>query len=305
MATLALLGTFVSKAATRSCCLRGVALACSLMAANAAPKEEEVVAKKSQPILQCSHCCTNFPELSWGLSKKTLMCQACIRTEAEQSLGVFTSDEQVALDKLAEVLDEKPLSYFKPGVQPARLSDWLFLGDLDEAIDLQLLQDRGITGVVNLVGWFQLASAIGVESSDDPVAMLASFYEGNDIAFCHREAKDDMTYDIIMNDWSAVKQTLQQWKQEGRKVLVNCKAGHNRSACMVVACLIACEGMSLVSAASHVSTLRGSILSNHSFRLQLVRFVLREGLPMGSGECDAEASNVVSQIKVDDASMGA
>lgn len=270
------------------------------------PKEEEVVSKKAQPILQCSQCCLNFPELSWGLSKNRLMCQACIRTEAEQSLGVISHEEQGVLDKLAEVLDEKLLSYFKPGPQPARLSDWLFLGDLEEAMDIQLLQDRGITGVINLVGWWQLASVIGAESSDDPIAMLDSFYQGNDIAFVARESLDNMTYDLVNNDWSAVKETLQQWKQEGRKVLVNCKAGHNRSACMVVCWLIACEGMDLLSAATHVSTLRGNILSNHSFRLQLVRLVLREGLPIGSGDCNASRSNLmVPQIKVDDACMGA
>lgn len=233
------------------------------------------------------------------------MCQSCIRTEAEQSLGVITRDEQRALDKLAEVLDSKPLSYFKPGEQPARLSDWLFLGDLDEAMDLQLLQDRGITGVVNLVGWWQLASAIGVESSDDPVEMLTSFYEGNKIAFCAREALDNMSYELVDNDWPAVKETLQQWKQERRKVLVNCKAGHNRSACMVVCWLIVCEGMDLLSAASHVSTLRGNILSNHSFRLQLVRLILQEGWPIGPENCDAKTADAVSETKVDDACMGA
>lgn len=196
------------------------------------------------------------------------MCQSCIRTEAEQSLGVITRGS-------------------------------------GEAMDLQLLQDRGITGVVNLVGWWQLASAIGVESSDDPVEMLTSFYEGNKIAFCAREALDNMTYELVDNDWPAVKETLQQWKQERRKVLVNCKAGHNRSACMVVCWLIACEGMDLLSAASHVSTLRGNILSNHSFRLQLVRLILQEGWPIGPENCDAKTADAVSETKVDDACMGA
>jgi len=234
-----------------------------------------------------------------------MMCQSCIRTEAEQSLGVISHEEQHVLDKLAEVLDAKPLSYFKPGQQPARLSDWLFLGDLEEAIDLQLLQDRGITGVINLVGWWQLASSIGNESEDDPIAMLASFYDHNDIAFCAREALDNMSYELVKHDWPAVRETLLQWKEEGRKVLVNCKAGHNRSACMVVCWLIAGEGMDLLSAASHVSTLRGSILSNHSFRLQLVRLARKEGWPLGLGDHGTKASEMDVQIAVDDVCMGA
>ena len=38
-----------------------------------------------------------------------------------------------------------------------------------------------------------------------------------------------------------------------------------------------CPGMSLLAAAEHVQRCRGTILSNHGFRLQLVRLALQLG----------------------------
>lgn len=214
-------------------------------------------------------------------------------------------EEQRALDELAKVLDAKTLRSSEPVQQLAQLSDGVFLSDVEEARDPKLLQDRGITAVINLVGWWELASSIGVESSlasfygstlaVDPIEELADFYEGNGIAFCASEVSDDMSYDTVKNEWLAVREVLQEWKQEGRKVLVNCKAGQNKSACMLVCWFMAGEGMDLLSAASHVSTLQGNVLSNSSFRLQLVRLALKEGWPLGLGDHGAEA-----QISIDD-----
>merc|ERR1712113_492263 len=87
----------------------------------------------------------------------------------------------------------------------------------------------------------------------------------------------DPSFDIVNSCWPKVQQFLRSAHQDKQKVLVNCKAGHNRSACMCVCWLMAEEGMSLLEAVERVQALRGSILSNHAFRYQLVRLASSHG----------------------------
>merc|ERR1712217_893576 len=59
--------------------------------------------------------------------------------------------------------------------------------------------------------------------------------------------------------------------QLGRRVLVNCWAGENRSPAIVVGFLAQRQGMPLVDAFRLVMAKRGSIINNYYFRYLLVR----------------------------------
>lgn len=186
-------------------------------------------------------------------------------------MAPLTAEEQHGLDLVSSVLDSVPWSYWKPGEQPARILDWLFLGDLADATDLGLLEQRQIQGVLNLIGWWEL-EALLPEGTD--LEILFSHY---DIEYKEADSEDRLFVDIIATSWPSAERFLQRCRDEGRKVLVNCQAGHNRSACIMICWLMARENFSLLGALEHVQRLRGTVLSNHGFRLQLVRLALQLG----------------------------
>merc|ERR1719183_684022 len=99
---------------------------------------------------------------------------------------------------------------------------------------------------------------------------LEDFYAAHGLTFDMIEAKDNPRFDLVGTVWPKVLQRLWQWQQEGKTILVNCKVGHNRSACLVACWLATQEKMTLAQALQHLLNVRGTVLSNHSFRLQLV-----------------------------------
>lgn len=137
---------------------------------------------------------------------------------------------------------------------------WLFLGDFDDATNFPRLQSLGISAVLSLcverhaADQEQTHSAHGVELVSVP-------------------AEDDKSgdYDIIAEAWLQAREQIAVWKAEGRKVLVNCWGGVNRSSAMLVAWLLTEENFSLRDAVHRVTKVRGTVLTNHMFRLQLLR----------------------------------
>jgi len=184
-------------------------------------------------------------------------------------LQPLTLQEQEALDQVSSVLDTVPWRFWKPGEQPARILDWLFLGDLADATDLELLDSRGIGAVLNLIGWWEL-QALLPEGTD-----LVSLFGQHDVEYSEADSEDRLFFNIVDISWPSCERFLEKCRAEQRKVLVNCQAGHNRSACMVVCWLVQREGYTLLEALEHVQGLRGTVLSNNGFRLQLVRLALK------------------------------
>ena len=62
---------------------------------------------------------------------------------------------------------------------------------------------------------------------------------------------------------------------------MNCYGGANRSAAIVVAWLLVREGVSLRETMHRVAALRGQVLTNHMFRLQLLRLSMGEAVMAG------------------------
>jgi len=219
---------------------------------------------------ECANCKVETLEYSQG-SRDDILCRECLRKEDEARLEPITSDERRGLDLVAGILDAVPWSFWKPGEQPAALLDWLFLGDLEEAVDFELLQRKGIGAVVNLINWWELQARL------PEVADIESLYSQQGVAFLESDSEDRLFFDIVGKSWPEVEAFLKKCKASGQRVLVNCKAGHNRSACVCICWLVVHEGMTLVDALEWVLLRRGTILSNHGFRLQLVRLALRLG----------------------------
>ncbi|CAJ1351985.1 unnamed protein product [Effrenium voratum] len=216
--------------------------------------------------------------------------RTCVRAEDEGKLQP-TQEEQHALDQVSSVLDSVPWRFWKPGEQPARILEWLFLGDLADATDLGLLERRNICGVLNLIGWWEL-EALLPEDTD-----LASLFGQYDVEYQEADSEDRLFFDIVDMSWPSSERFLATCRAENRKVLVNCQAGHNRSACMVICWLMVKENFTLLEALEHVQRLRGTVLSNHGFRLQLVRLALRLGR---FGELPQRASLVPDLRRTED-----
>jgi len=96
-----------------------------------------------------------------------------------------------------------------------------------------------------------------------------------DMAYCGLEAADEDGYRMD-HHFDEVKDFLAECRLEGRKVLVHCIMGINRSSVALVAFLCSGLGMELSAAVALASKQRGFILSNNSFIDQLIQYF---GLP--------------------------
>ena len=145
--------------------------------------------------------------------------------------------------------------------QPGLVKPWLFLGDYDDAMNFKRLHELGINSVLSLC------------PDRHPEGQMLCHALQN-VEFVALEAQDDAfgNYDIITGAYPLARGFLLDWKKNGRKVLVNCWGGINRGPAIVAAWLISEEGSGLHDAISAVTRARGTVLTNHMFRLQLLRF---------------------------------
>mmetsp|Transcript_78687 Transcript_78687/g.218542 ORF Transcript_78687/g.218542 Transcript_78687/m.218542 type:complete len:1178 (-) Transcript_78687:74-3607(-) len=215
----------------------------------------------------CGQCVEEFARGSAG----EFLCRPCLRCKDEALFGSLAAEERHGLDLVAGVLDTVSWKYWKPGEQPAKLLDWLFLGDLQEAMDFNLLASRGINAVLNVINWWELGARV------PNVTDMPSLYWEHGMEFESVDSEDRLFFNIVEESWPAAEAFLDRCQRDGHRVIVNCKAGHNRSACVCICWLVVREGMSLIDAVRLVQQRRGAILSNHGFRLQLVRLALRLG----------------------------
>jgi protein-tyrosine phosphatase len=107
-----------------------------------------------------------------------------------------------------------------------------------------------------------------------------------DVAFLGIAANDEPGY--AMDDhFGETMEFLDQCRVEGRRVLVHCVAGINRSSTALIAFLCASLQMDLEDAVELTSRQRGSILSNSSFLEQLVE---------SFGEAPARKQTILSAL---------
>lgn len=189
----------------------------------------------------------------------------------------------------------------------------LWLGSLEDALSLEALERHKIDGILNCAlaecqlecacsrpsgagrrrshargpsamngGDFQASVAVdGCRRLDrDQIRALASFdadwYStilGRDVDYLGIDAVDEPGYPMDAH-FQETLDFLARCREEGRRVLVHCVQGINRSSAALVAFLCHDLCMQLADAVELTAKRRGHILSNESFLAQLVeRFV--------------------------------
>lgn len=196
----------------------------------------------------------------------------------------------------------------------------LWIGSLEDALNLCALRDRGIDAVLNCarddceaeIACFKPQrcqrrarahtrnASMGMEASlgagwlglrRDQIWSLASFdadwysdvLELEAFKYGALPARDEAGYDM-QDHRQEILDFLTECRQHGRKVLVHCIMGVNRAAWATVAFLSGSMGMSLKAAISLAAEKRGCVLSNASFLDQLIfSFATKEDLDDTSG----------------------
>lgn len=143
--------------------------------------------------------------------------------------------------------------------QPARVLWWLFVGDLGDVLAPGKLEALGIGAVLSLCP----------ERHAEDLAEILLDTRGVELVSV--VAWGDRNFHITEEAWPPARAALAAWRQRGRRVLVNCWRGVNRSCSVVLLWLVVCEGWTFLDAMRAVTLARGTALTNHSFRLQCWR----------------------------------
>eukprot|EP00931_Biecheleriopsis_adriatica_P092146 TRINITY_DN65971_c0_g1_i1.p1 TRINITY_DN65971_c0_g1~~TRINITY_DN65971_c0_g1_i1.p1 ORF type:complete len:296 (-),score=77.81 TRINITY_DN65971_c0_g1_i1:130-987(-) len=182
----------------------------------------------------------------------------------------------------------------------------LWLGSLEDALNLRGLRERGISAVLNCalddceaeIAGFKPKRCYGrarahtrnqsmedgtlgngsswIGLHRDQIWALASFdadwYSDVlewDVAYEALTARDEAGYDM-REHFVQVTDFLAECRKGGRKVLVHCVMGINRSVSATIAFLVGAMGMSLKAAVELTAGSRGVVLNNTSFLDQLI-----------------------------------
>ena len=179
-----------------------------------------------------------------------------------------TQEEQIILDQLNQLIEDTSISpdaIDSPNYQALDrincseiIKDTLYLGSVKSARALKALENFEIYGILNCAG-------IGTKSQ---LSKLEYSHKFKKHSF---DASDSSDYNIIKQNAQESFDFINTCLDENRKVLVHCVAGANRSATIVVAYLVY-KGDTLFDAVRKVISARPWILTNQSFKLQLIRF---------------------------------
>jgi len=140
---------------------------------------------------------------------------------------------------------------------PSPITHNVYLGDEDDASNVQKLQTLGISYIVNATmkepKYPDLFQYCNVPIHDDPSQDLAKHFE----KVCKWMRK------IILDN------------VHENKILIHCKAGVSRSVSLCAAYLILVEGIQLHAAVEWIQNQRPIIAPNDGFKLQLAKFEVK------------------------------
>ena len=157
-----------------------------------------------------------------------------------------------------------------PVPQPGKVTKWLYLGDVH---DLLLVAEcyeghLGFAGVLSLC-----PESMRQVGSADKIGELRRFgCAHQDVA-----ASDSMGFDMISEAMPAAISFARPFFERRAPVLVHSCRGINRAAFVAVTLLIVLEDMRLTEALRAVAASRGAVLTNRSFRAQLLDIAARAG----------------------------
>ena len=153
-----------------------------------------------------------------------------------------------------------------PVQQPAEVFPGLLIGDLDDAADVPQLLSLGVGAVLNLC-------AENLRDIPDGEHLPWRLREAG-IAYEAEVAWDSAHFNIVAELFPRAFTFIEDQLYLGRKVLVNCWGGVNRSGAVVVGFMALQRDVPLVEAVERTMTGRGTVLTNRNFRLLLVKAVL-------------------------------
>ncbi|CAI9785126.1 unnamed protein product [Fraxinus pennsylvanica] len=166
-------------------------------------------------------------------------------------LGSMTSRENMSLDQPPREFEFKKdkLAFFNK--ECSRILDHIYLGSDAIAKSREILQQNGITHVLNCVGF------------------VCPEYFKNELVYKTLWLRDSPSEDItsILYD---VFDYFEDVREQGGRVLVHCCQGVSRSTSLVIAYLMWKEGQSFEDAFQHVKAARGVTNPNLGFACQLL-----------------------------------
>ncbi|KAL2519619.1 Dual specificity phosphatase [Abeliophyllum distichum] len=166
-------------------------------------------------------------------------------------LGSMTTRENMSLDQPPREFEFKKdkLAFFDK--ECSRILDHVYLGSDAVAKSREILQQNGITHVLNCVGF------------------VCPEYFKNELVYKTLWLRDSPTEDItsILYD---VFDYFEDVREQGGRVLVHCCQGVSRSTSLVIAYLMWKEGQSFEDAFQHVKAARGVTNPNMGFACQLL-----------------------------------
>jgi len=130
--------------------------------------------------------------------------------------------------------------HFLSQAPPDQLLDNLYLGDMPNAFNLDVLRSLGITHVANV--------------ADD----VECFHAGH-LKYFHMNIEDGGYDSSIVDAFTIAASFVEAAAKEGGKVLIHCAMGVNRSATIAMAVLMQLQGWSLREAYEHVKARRPCI----------------------------------------------
>ena len=176
-------------------------------------------------------------------------------------------ETQIKLAENIVKLDDEDIKKTWYSKRPAKLLNFLYLGDCTDANSIGMLTEMGITHALNCAGSHR--------------SFFSQFpqYCGNNNAITYKQfdADDFENYDITVHFPESIAY-IDEVQEANGKVLVYCKMGMNRSATICIAYLIARKGMKFLDAVKAVQEKRIKILTNKGFLRQLARFANVHGL---------------------------
>ena len=139
-----------------------------------------------------------------------------------------------------------------------KLLDYLYLGAINDAMDLDLLKQTGITHIINTV-----------HNINDYHETGPDFY-GKEFVFMGFYSEDKEDYPILEH-FEKVHSFINLARDQNGKVLIHCMAGINRSGCLATAYFMVEQNIGPITAANAVFEKRGVLLTNKGFIKQLVK----------------------------------
>ena len=165
-------------------------------------------------------------------------------------------EDEYYIEKMSEILDEPP--NIGPPAHPGKMLDHVYIGNLDNAEDYDLLPALGITHVLNVAG----TRNFDLTRSRYPEKLGIT-------DFLMIPAEDYEEYDIAEHFHDAIS-FLDRAKASGGKAMVHCNLGVNRSGAVVAAYMMIHQRKPLLKVLSDLKSKRAVVLCNTGFRRQLL-----------------------------------